>query len=247
MSHAIDATRTVAELATEIPGAAALFDRTGIDFCCGGQRSLGAACKEKGLDPAEILAALQFGQSLPSAGSTDEHWRREPVAALMAHIVETHHAYVRTAVPRLQGWLEKALAAHGARHPELFRIRHSFSGMASEMAQHMAKEELILFPSIRRAAAAGSAPGSSLTPPVRMMMAEHDHTGRDLAEIRAASGDFAIPPDSCGTYRALYAGLEEFEANMRQHVHLESNILFPRARALESPHADPAPVPVAAK
>lgn len=230
---------TVAELAVHVPGAARLFERTGIDFCCGGNTTLGAACRAKGLDTEEILAALSFGQTLPEI--TDARWQGDPIEHLIQHIVEKHHGYVRAEVPRIEKWLEKVIAAHGERHPELLAVRHAFQGMAGEMAQHMAKEELILFPAIRRLAAppevsANRPPAQcfeTLAQPVRMMMIEHEHSGRDLAEMREASGDYMAPPDACATYRALYQGLAEFESDMHRHVHLENNILFPRALALE--------------
>lgn len=237
--HVIDPSRSVGELAIEIPGAARIFERLGIEYCCGGKRSLRAACQRKGIEEREVLEALEFSQNLPEA--TDEHWRHEPVAALIRHIVHHHHQYVRTETPRIQRLLDKTVTAHGDRHPELARIRHSFGAMASELAQHMAKEELILFPAIVRlemppgdqAARPAATCYDNFTRPVRMMIAEHELTGRDLDEIRQASDDFTPPPDACPTYRALYRALEEFDADMRRHVHLENNLLFPRALALE--------------
>lgn len=228
----------VAELALHVPGAARVFERTGIDFCCGGQASLAAACAAKGLDTGEILAALRFTQTLPEI--TDARWQGEPLEALIRHIVERHHTYVRTSVPQIEKWLEKVVDVHGGRHPELLAVRHTFQAMAGEMAQHMAKEELILFPAIRRLAApekperAGAKCFETLAHPVRMMLAEHEHTGHDLAEMRKAAGDYIPPPDACGTYRALYQALAEFESDMHRHVHLENNVLFPRALELES-------------
>lgn len=242
MTYTLEPGRTVAELAIHVPGAAKVFDRAGIDFCCGGGKSLRVACEERGLALEEILGALEFGASQPAAADTDAaKWERAPLSALTAHIVSTHHQYVRTETPRIEKWMEKCIAAHGERHPELLRIRHTFQALASEMATHMAKEELILFPAIARLAAPASAADArpaatcfeSLSQPVRMMMIEHDHSGKDLGDIRAASGDFAPPPDACGTYRALYRALEEYDADMRRHVHLENNILFPRALELE--------------
>ncbi|HUX66678.1 MAG TPA: iron-sulfur cluster repair di-iron protein [Terriglobales bacterium] len=241
MTTPLDPTRTVGELAAALPGAARVFESLGIDFCCGGQGSLEAACASRGLAVREVLAALERSRTLPEPSGTD--WPSEPLPALMGHIVERHHQYIRSEVPHIQQWLDKAVAAHGERHPELLRIRHHFEAMAIEMSQHLAKEELILFPAIARLAGA-VAPGAtcfaSLEQPVRMMMLEHDHAGNDLAQIRQASGDFAPPPDACNTYRALYRALHEFDTDLRQHVHLENNILFPRALQLEkaAAHAD---------
>jgi regulator of cell morphogenesis and NO signaling len=236
MTEMIDAERTVGELAVAAPGAARIFERAGIDFCCGGKKPLREACREKGVAVEDILAALRSGEQHHDA-APDAHWQIEPLPALIAHIVERHHQFVRTETPHIENWLEKCIAAHGERHPELVRIRHTFAAMSGEMAQHMAKEELILFPAITRMATGRAGqPGAaaSLSQPVKMMMTEHDHSGRDLAEIRKLSGDFMAPPDACNTYRTLYEALEGFERDMKQHVHLENNILFPRALAVEA-------------
>jgi len=232
----IDSERTVGELAVGAPGAARVFERAGLDFCCGGKKPLREACREQGVDLEEILAALRASEE-ERAPAPDAHWQLEPLPTLIAHIVERHHQYVRRETPHIETWLEKCIAAHGSRHPELMRIRHTFMAMAGGMAQHMAKEELILFPAINRMVAGRTDPSggaTSLTQPVRMMLVEHDHAGRDLAEIRKLGGDFMPPPDACNTYRTLYQALGEFEADMKQHVHLENNILFPRALALEA-------------
>lgn len=225
-------TRAVGAWAAEFPGTARIFDHFGIDFCCGGSQTLAAACAAKNLDLDTLLAALQA----PAAAAPDAtaDWRHEPLAALAQYIVTRHHRYVRAETPQIQRWLDKAVAAHGARHPELARIRHHFTALSAELAQHMAKEELVLFPAIAKGA-------PHLAQPVRMMVLEHDHAGRDLAEIRSASGDFTPPPDACNTYRALYHALEEFERDLHRHVHLENNILFPRALALEANGAMPRP------
>lgn len=243
MTELIDAERTVGELAVAAPGAARIFERAGIDFCCGGNKPLREACREKGVAVDDILVALRSGEQHRDS-APDAHWQMEPLPALIAHIVERHHQYVRTETPHIDNWIDKCIAAHGDRHPELMRIRHTFSAMSGEMAQHMAKEELILFPAITRMATGRSGqPGAvaSLGQPVKMMMTEHDHSGRDLAEIRKLSGDFMAPPDACNTYRTLYEALHQFERDMKQHVHLENNILFPRALAMEaeSGHGQP--------
>ncbi len=219
----------VADLALALPGAAAVFEHLGIDFCCGGGKSLESACQAKGLEVQAVLGALEAGRTQPAPA--DAHWQSEPLPALLDYIVQRHHGYVREAVPRLDAWLAKVIAAHGSRHPELLAIRHTFTAMAGELAQHMAKEELVLFPAIRQLGTASA--GMSVAAPVERMIAEHEHAGRDLEEIRRASGDFIPPPDACATFRACYQGLEEFAADLRRHVHLENNILFPRALGLE--------------
>lgn len=232
----VNSTRSVGELAAEVPGAAQIFQRANIDFCCGGKQSLEQACTAQGLDAQQLLSELEAAAAkvagTPEAGGT---WVNQPVDALIQHIVTTHHAFVRRETPTLQAWLDKVVRVHGERHPELTRVRHSFASMAADMAQHMAKEELLLFPAIARLAGPNPpAPeaAQAIAAPVKQMIREHDNTGHDLAEIREATGDYTPPPDGCATYRALYEGLAAFELDMRQHVHLENNILFPRAMAL---------------
>ncbi|MGH9476843.1 MAG: iron-sulfur cluster repair di-iron protein [Terriglobales bacterium] len=230
------ATKSVGELAVETLGAARVFEKMGIDFCCGGEKSLDEACRKKGLELNVVLQAIQDLQETEPTAAPDQHWQSEPMQNLMTHIVSCHHQYVRTETPRIAQWLGKCVAAHGEHHPELHRMQRSFAAMSSEMAQHMAKEELILFPAIARTEA-GQA-GGNLAAPVKMMMVEHDHSGRDLEEVRRLSGDYTPPADACSTYRALYTALAEFEKDMRQHIHLENNILFPRALALSPANPD---------
>lgn len=241
MSFIVDETTCVGDLAVQIPGAARVLDEKGIDFCCTGRRSLRAACDARGLDLKGVLIALEQGLD---EGSLEPvvAWQVAALPALIAHIVSTHHQYIRQQTPHIQRWLDRVADAHGEARPEVMRIRHSFTALASELSQHMAKEELVLFPAIERVAGGQPAVGlrrggwgfEGLAHPVRQMMLEHSHSGHDLADIRRASGDFTPPPEACTTFRALYLALEEFETDLRQHVHLENNILFPRALALEA-------------
>ncbi|MGH9415489.1 MAG: iron-sulfur cluster repair di-iron protein [Terriglobales bacterium] len=239
MSQTIAAETRVGEIAVALPGAARVFEHYGIDFCCGGKKTLRQACLESHLDAATLLNELEQAAS-ESSEPSDAHWREQPPRELIDYIVERHHQYVRSEVPRIERWLDKCVAAHGERHQELLTIRHAFEAMATEMAQHMAKEELILFPAIHRLAeppSPNARPSATCFPsishPIQMMLLEHEHSGRDLETMRSASGDFTPPPDACATYRALYEALQDFDRNLRRHVHLENNILFPRAIALE--------------
>ena len=229
MPSAITPDSCLGELALEVPAAAGTFEKLGMDFCCGGRRTLAAACASKSLDVNEVIAALQ-----PAAGAApapDAHWRTAPLPEVIEHIVDRHHGYVRTETPRLQTWLDKVVAAHGARHAELARLRAVFTRMSGELAQHMAKEEMILFPAMRHLEAGADA---GLAHPVRRMMTEHEDAGRDLAEMRELSGGYQPPASACTTWRVLYQGLEAFEADLHRHVHLENNVLFPRALETEA-------------
>ena len=229
--------KTVRDLAVENPAATKVFERLGIDYCCGGGRTLDEACRAAGVSAGEVLAAIEAGQSTP-AGERD--WLLEPLADLIDHIRNTHHVYTSQAIARIRVLIEKVVAAHGERHPELRRIQTVFGMLGHELSTHMMKEEMVLFPYIVRleeAVLAGEpplpAPFGTVANPVRMMEHEHDEAGEALRELRAVSNAYTAPADGCVTYRTLYSALAEFEADLHQHIHLENNILHPRAIAME--------------
>ena len=233
----IDIQKTVAEIALEKPQAAAAFEKLGIDYCCGGRKSLAAACEEAGIDVSHVEGLLQGdGKDRPDAGN----WSEQSLGSLISHIVEKHHAYCREEGVRLQPLLEKVVARHGGHHPELTQVQGLFAALRNELSMHMMKEEQMLFPyiialenSAARKSALPRAPFGTVHNPVRMMVLEHDDAGHLLKEIRSLSGNFKAPQDACPSFKALYQGLEAFEADLHQHIHLENNILFPRAIALE--------------
>jgi regulator of cell morphogenesis and NO signaling len=229
--------KTVRELALEIPAATRVFERLHIDYCCGGNRTLDEACRTAGVPVERVIAALE-GEKAASAAVRE--WTREPLGELVAHIQGTHHVYTREALARIPRLIEKVVAAHGANHPELRRIETVFAGLAQELALHMMKEEMVLFPHIVRAEEASLAGEPPLPPPfgtvrnpVRMMEHEHDSAGAALRELRELSNDYTAPADGCLTYQTLYGAMAEFEADLHQHIHLENNVLFPRAVELE--------------
>jgi regulator of cell morphogenesis and NO signaling len=234
-----NANRTVKDLAVQIPGAARVFERLGIDYCCGGNTPLSGACSRAGLRLGEVLLALEATQREEPAPARD--WSHAPLAALAQHIVEKHHAFTRAETTRLEALFAKVCGVHAARHPELSRMQATFNEMAAELRTHMMKEEHILFPYLAAMEQAvlekRSAPGAmfgSLSNPVRAMMKEHDSAGEALRALREASHGYATPEDACVSYRELYGSLEAFEADMHTHVHLENNILFPRALEMEA-------------
>ncbi|MGI9103301.1 MAG: iron-sulfur cluster repair di-iron protein [Terriglobales bacterium] len=233
----VDAAKTVRELVVELPHATRLFEQLGIDYCCGGGKSLQEACAARNLAVSDVLASLAES-GVPTAACTD--WKSAPMAALIEHIVTRHHGYVKSEVPRLEQLLAKVCSVHGANHPELNGIRETFGGLGQELSMHLMKEEQILFPyivSMERSAAAGQpqrAPAfGTVRNPVQMMVMEHDSAGDALRSIRAAASEFTPPPDACISYQTLYRALQEFEADLHQHIHLENNILFPRAVEME--------------
>jgi regulator of cell morphogenesis and NO signaling len=229
--------KTVRELAVEIPAATRIFERLHIDYCCGGHRTLDEACRTAGVSVERVLESLAAPDAAPPAA---RDWNTEPLAELAAHIRTTHHAYTREAIARIPRLLDKVCSVHGARHPELLAIQPIFEAMAQELATHLMKEEMMLFPYIVRMEEASLAGEPVLPPPfgtvrnpVRMMMAEHDSAGDALRQIRAATNGYTAPPDACISFQTLYGALSEFEADLHQHIHLENNILFPRALELE--------------
>jgi regulator of cell morphogenesis and NO signaling len=229
--------KTVRELAVENPAATRVFERLQIDYCCGGGRTLDEACRVAGARIEDVLAALEAGQPAP-AGERD--WSQEPLAEIIGHIKNTHHVYTAETIARLRVLIEKVVAAHGERHPELRRIQSVFGMLGHELSTHMMKEEMVLFPYIVRleeSVLAGEpplpAPFGTVANPVRMMEHEHDEAGEALRELRALSNGFTAPADGCISYQTLYRVLAEFEQDLHQHIHLENNILHPRAIAME--------------
>jgi regulator of cell morphogenesis and NO signaling len=238
----LDGARTVRELAVEIPDAARIFEKFGIDYCCGGSRSLTDACANAHLTLEEVLSELERNAaSMPADDSARQGLERGTLGQLVEHIVGTHHVYVKQELPRLQQLLNKVVTVHGKLHPELVRIQQVFQGMSAELTSHMMKEEHILFPYI---AALENAVNSgqprprpafgTVSNPVHMMELEHDSAGAALKEISSLSSNYGPPEGACFSYRTLYSALKEFEADLHQHIHLENNILFPRAIAMES-------------
>jgi len=230
---------TVKEIALSNPGARHILEDVGIDYCCGGGQSLQEACLKSNVSEAEILRQLRQNSErvLPS----ESGWLSSPLAELTKHIRERHHQYVRDSIPRLRTLLAKILEKHGSIHPELGEIERLFSEVAREMLMHMQKEEQILFPFIDALARASNGNGTIETPffqtvknPIHSMMKEHDSAGELMRQIRSASNGYKAPGDSCTSYQAAYQSLEEFEEDLHLHVHLENNILFPRAVELET-------------
>ena len=229
----------VAEVASGWPVSIRVLERYRIDYCCGGSKPLGDACQEKGISLDQFLADVETTQQ--SAGvSRARAWNSATASELIAHILEKHHAYLRSELPRLTQLLEKVLAAHGAAHGESLRpLRDVLAGLQGELEQHMGKEENILFPFIQQlerakvSGGAGQFRGMSVHNPIGVMEHEHESAGNALREMRRWTADYTVPADGCQIYRALFEGLQTLEADLHEHIHLENNILFPKAVALE--------------
>ena len=231
--------QTVGELAFEVPGATRIFETAGIDYCCGGKRSLRAACEMAGVDPETMLASLAAREAA-TPRRPGEGLAGYSLEQLIEHIVGKHHAFTVRELVRLEGLLGKVRGKHESAHPELADVGYAFALLFVDLMPHMQKEERILFPYIvamERAAAAGApappAPFGTVRNPITAMMAEHDTAGDLLAEIRAATANFELPEGACASFHALYEGLKDLERDLHEHIHLENTVLFPRAAELE--------------
>ncbi len=217
---------------------ASVFEKYSIDYCCHGNVSLDEACRKNGVSIDEIerdLAALAVKNE--NGSDAYDTWDLDFLAE---YIVRTHHRYVRNAIPAIDAHCAKVVMKHGERHPEVARIYSAFKEVAEEMTRHMAKEELVLFPYIK-AMVNHSQNGTpfqqphfgTIANPIRMMEAEHESAGNAMDAIRTISNGFTSPADACTTFGLTYEELKQFEADLHKHVHLENNILFPKALKLE--------------
>ena len=228
---------TIGDIVAHDLRTASVFARHGIDFCCGGRTPLETACRERGLDPDAIVAELDALEAQRDAANDVTTWSLD---AIVERIVTKHHAYVRAESAVIAGYLAKLVARHGPRHPELERLQHVMQEVFDDLARHMQKEEMILFPYIVALAGAERAgqppprtPFGTIRNPIRMMELEHQDAAAGLATARMITGNFAAPDDACATWRACYASIEAFERDLHEHVHLENNVLFPSAETLE--------------
>jgi regulator of cell morphogenesis and NO signaling len=243
MTTSVTTAKTVRELALENPAATRVFEKLGIDYCCGGNKSLEEACRAANLNMDRVLDSLEMVEQSARAAQKDRNWQVESLVDLIVHIKNTHHKYTREEIARLGPLFEKVCSVHGKNHPELLQIRGIFQGLAQELTTHMMKEDMILFPYMVRMEEAtiekepiAPAPFGSVQNPVSMMEHEHDSAGNALRAMRETSNGYSAPADACVSYQTLYKALAEFEADLHRHIHLENNILFPRAVAMEKAH-----------
>lgn len=218
----LDPSRTVAELVLERPSRARVFERLGLDYCCGGKSSLSDACEHRGIDTAAAVDALETDTGAEPADATD--WTRAPLDELCDHIVETHHARLREELPRLSALIEKVVRAHGAERPELAELWQTFEALRSTLEAHIADEEDRVFPACRAGTPLDAREIAAL---------EHEHatTGAALERLRELTGGHDLATALCNTHRATVDGLRELELDLHLHMHEENNVLFPRALA----------------
>jgi regulator of cell morphogenesis and NO signaling len=236
----IAADKTVRELALEHPAAVRAFDQLGIDYCCGGGKSLSEACAKANITLDELLKQLESAANRFPAGDNAD-WNTAPLSQLITHIIERHHAYLREALPQLDQMARKVSAVHGENHGEVRNVERLFRLLVQELNPHMLKEEQMLFPYVHQMEAALES-NQPLPPaffgtvenPIRAMEQEHEGAGELLRQLRKVTGDYRLPADACTTFTALYNGLQELEHDLHHHIHLENNILFPRALQMEA-------------
>jgi regulator of cell morphogenesis and NO signaling len=231
---------TIRELALKVPGATRIFEELGIDYCCGGNRPLTEACAMAGLEVTQVERSL-FNGNHSTEPINDQTLIEGRLAETISHILAKHHHFTRSEISRIYTLLDKVECAHGQKHPELSSIKATFHQLGEELKVHMMKEERFLFPyviemeeAITQQKPCLSPPFETVKTPVRTMQFEHDSAGELLKKIRTLASDFVCPPEVCLSYLSLYKGLEGLEKDLHQHIHLENNILFPKAVELET-------------
>lgn len=235
----------VSAIVRSYPASVRVFQEYGIDFCCGGSKPLSEACREKDVSIDRLLADVEKARRPPEGAGTRD-WNAGPLSELIDHILDTHHAYLRTELPRLARMLAQVIEKHGEKHSEsLPALDETYTGLKKELTDHMWKEENVLFPLVKeleRTQSSGSGAGPQRMPvsaPIMVMEQEHEAAAAAMREMRRLTGDYTPPEDACNTYRALLDGLQRFEADTHQHIHLENNILFPKAIELQESLSGP--------
>ncbi len=228
----------IGELVAQNYRAASVFKKHGIDFCCQGNRTIDDACVKKNIDSHSVIDDLDVAINQQKNETTD--YKSWPLDLLADHIEKTHHRYVEDMIAEIKPYLDKICRVHGDRHSELLEINEHFSNSTGELAKHMKKEELILFPYVRKIVKAAREDSQLETPPfgtvqnpIEMMMSEHDVEGERFRKISELTNNYNPPADACNTYRVTFALLKEFEEDLHLHIHLENNILFPNTIKLE--------------
>lgn len=227
----------IGEVVAENFRTAKIFEENGLDFCCGGKKTIIEACTEKGVDPDILLNQLN---KIDDSGARSTHFNSWEIDFLIEYIIINHHSYVVNSIPTIEHHLQEVIAAHGMKFPHLTKIEELFTDLKEELLSHMAKEEKMLFPYIKKMYIANNnslempvAPFGTVGNPVKVMESEHDAAGRLMHEINIITGNFTPPEGACGKFKVLYAELKEFESDLHVHVHLENNILFPKSIELE--------------
>jgi regulator of cell morphogenesis and NO signaling len=231
-----DPNTKIGDIVLKHPETMRVFEAMNVDYCCGGQRSLDAACAHAGQGLTAVLTRLEQMAAPDPTGAEPGTWEKAPLVAMIAHIEATHHAFTRSELARLAPLMAKVLQVHGEHYPELARIAELFQAMHDDLLPHLDKEERILFPFIRsmESGQPGHACFGTVQSPIQAMQMEHEAVGDILRELRTLTADYSAPADACGSFRSLYLGLHTLEEDLHLHIYLESHLLFPRAIALET-------------
>lgn len=231
-------TKTVREIALEMPLSTRIFEEFRIDYCCGGRKPFAEACESAGVSPTDVAERLE--EALADTAAPEFNFNLMPLQELISHILDKHHAYTRDEIVRLTPLMEKVANRHGTNHSSLYILKSYSYTLFEDLASHMSKEEAILFPFLselldREGKVSSSSPVfGTIGNPLRVMIAEHDRAGELLSQMRRVTSDYTLPDGACPSFTALYSRLEELEKDLHQHIHLENNILFPKALELEA-------------
>ncbi|MEO6123806.1 MAG: iron-sulfur cluster repair di-iron protein [Ilumatobacteraceae bacterium] len=229
----LEVSTTLAEAVDAFPQLAREFERRGLDYCCGGARTLGEACALIGVDPEATVAEL----SAAAPTSQPAEWTSMTADVLVDHIESTHHRYLWDEMPRVTALVDKIVSVHGGRHPELVQIAACFAEIRADLEPHMLKEERMLFPMIRELATSTGMPTfhcGSLQNPISVMLREHDTVGELLVQLSRMTNGYTPPADGCATYAACFSAMAELEFDTHVHIHKENNVLFPMVVRLEA-------------
>ena len=230
---------TLGQIAAKDLRKAQVFKKYGLDFCCGGKKTIKEACAEKGIDVTKVEHELQQADKF-AASSRPLPYNDWELDFLADYIVNTHHSYVKKNLPDLRTYAQKVFKVHGSHHPELKRVYELVEAINAELTAHLIKEEKVLFPYVKKIVASKNgiqayeqSPFGTVQNPINMMEMEHEAVGNNMDEIRTITNNYALPEDACATYSLLYRMLDEFEEDLHMHIHLENNILFPKALEIE--------------
>lgn len=217
--------------------AAKVFEDFGLDFCCGGKKTIQQACSEKGINPDTVVTNLV---NIDAPAVSSAHFNNWDLDFLVDYIITNHHSYVTNEITTIEHHMQKVVSKHGEKHPELYTISSLFSDLKEELLIHMQKEEKMLFPYIKKMVLVQKnelefphPPFGSVNSPIAVMEGEHDSAGSLVRELRKTANNFTPPADACTTFRIMYSELAGFESDLHVHIHLENNILFPKAIELE--------------
>lgn len=227
----------VGDVVAQKPSLSRVFEAHGVGYCCSGKKTIGDVCRERGVDPDAFVEQLGTASSTPNPQDETFDPLSVSLTDLADHIEQTHHAYLRSELPRLGAMTNRVSTVHGGKDPRLAAVDQTFRALAEELASHMMKEERILFPMIRQLEASDAAPAfhcGSLANPINQMEAEHSGADGALERLGELTDAYAPPDWACNTYRAMLDGLQTLEADMHRHIHKENNVLFPRALEMES-------------